>query len=199
MCSAVLYGKCLYGGEVHFITNAHFKGMRDVLKASMGKEVTNRDCQPVLLLHKKGKHDPETARIVRLIRHWIKEHDYFEIPQEYWHSPAVNPKNGPIHLVKAILDQLEIQTQNAGRWLLNGSMRDIRSSHLAVETVRDKVLDQRWTTVCNHHTRYQGLQTGLDYEATHHYHKTLKEGKRKATLEIIQADAVYTPSKSHFR
>ena len=42
MAAAILYGKCLYGQEAHFLTARHFKNMRSVMCTALGERATHR-------------------------------------------------------------------------------------------------------------------------------------------------------------
>jgi hypothetical protein len=80
MSAALLFGKCLYGEETHFLTQKQFCTMRTLLSLSMGKGLEHRSPGPVLLLVQGGKFEPEVAKMCRLTRHWEQEHQVCEIP-----------------------------------------------------------------------------------------------------------------------
>ena len=58
MAAAIVYGKCLYGQEAHFLTAKHFQKMRSIMCMALGERHAHRPQQPLLLHLAGGRLDP---------------------------------------------------------------------------------------------------------------------------------------------
>ena len=80
MATAVVYGKCSYGQEAHYITQKHYDKLSSLLVTAMGERYTRRPEAPLLLHVDEGKFEPSLSRVGRLIRHWAKYGETYEVP-----------------------------------------------------------------------------------------------------------------------
>ena len=84
IATAIIYGKCLYGQESHYLTRCHFQQLRNHVVASMGVPKGQRQSRTYLLNFLDGKFDPEIVRASRLIKVWLRLLLTFTSPQDYW-------------------------------------------------------------------------------------------------------------------
>ena len=72
LAAAIVFGRCLYGHESHYITQRHFQQMRQHMLTSMGIPRGTRNGSIYLLVFHNGRFDPEYVRARRLLTFWIK-------------------------------------------------------------------------------------------------------------------------------
>lgn len=68
MMASVLFGRCLYGTEGHYITDKKFKAMRRFMCTAMGHEEARRPDWVGLLVYGGGRWGPEVVRVKRLVK-----------------------------------------------------------------------------------------------------------------------------------
>lgn len=79
---AILFGKCLYGSECHYITDTQFVRIRRVMCTAMGDKGGRRPDAVRLLVVGAGKWGPEVVRAKRLVTHWQMEAQHYHIIAE---------------------------------------------------------------------------------------------------------------------
>ena len=130
MAAAIVYGRCLYGQEAHFLTAKHFQKMRSIMCTALGERHAHRPQQPLLLHLAGGKLDPEVVRVMRLTRHWVKNGPAFQVPHDYWEDCKSSiARKGPIHLMVHTLRGYGIQATGPLCWEVGGRVYDLQSQH----------------------------------------------------------------------
>ena len=84
LAGAIIFGRCLYGHESHYITQRHFQQMRQHMRTSMGAPRGQRNGALYLLTHQNGRHNPEMVRARRLLTFWQKLLLTHPPPEDYW-------------------------------------------------------------------------------------------------------------------
>ena len=200
IAAAVIFGKCLYGQEVHYITQKHYDKLSSLMVTAMGEKYTRRPKTPFLLHTSEGKYEPSVCRIGRLVRHWVKHVETYNIPQGYWnHCLQSAARAGPIHIVAQALKQQGIHARGPALWEIDGILYDLRAQHGVAEAVQRKVTDGLWEKLGTKRRNFQGLQKGRNHQATLAWGSQIKEDRTKAFLDTIMTDAVYTPHRAHLR
>ena len=199
MAAAVIFGKCLYGQETHYLTSKHFTKLRSLLVGSMGEKYKTRPRKPFLLHTAGGKFDPETARMGRLTAYWIKNIRDHITPQGYWrHCQESIARRGPVHILAETLKMYGVKAEQADRWTIEGVTYQLDNQHGLQEAVENQVQNTLWRQLASK-TSYLGLEGGRNHKATLAWRETIQEERTKAFLDIILTDAVYTPLRAHLR
>ena len=200
MAAAIVYGRCLYGQEAHFLTARHFQKMRSIMCKALGDKHAHRPQQPLLLHLAGGKFEPEVVRMNRLVRHWIKNGPAFQVPHDYWQDCKGSiSRRGPIHLMVHTLEAYGIQAIGPLCWELKGRVYDLQNQHGIQEEIAQHVTDTLWARLATRRTAYQGMAQGRDECATNSWRSTLEDDRNVAFLDIILTDGVYTPMRAHMR
>ena len=200
MAAAVVYGKCFYGQEAHYITQKHYDKLSSLMVTAMGERYTRRPKTPLLLHVREGKFEPSLSRVGRLIRHWAKYGETYEVPLGYWrHCFQTNARSGPIHIVAQVLKQLGVTATGPTHWEVDGESYDLSAQHGVVAAIQRKAADELWDKLGTRRRNYQGLKGGRNNQANLAWGKQIEEERTKAFLDIILTDAVYTPYRAHLR
>ena len=200
MAAAVLYGKCFYGQEVHYITQKHYEKLRTLMVAAMGENYTRRPRLPLLLHTAEGRFEPSVCRVGRLVRHWVKQGESYNVPLGYWQRCLQSEaRTGPIHLVARMVQHLGINAIGPTIWEVDGTTHDLSAQHGVAEAVQRLVVDSLWVRLGTQRRNYQGLQRGRNHQATLAWRAQIQEERTKAFLDFILTDAVYTPHRAHLR
>ena len=122
IAAAVIFGKCFYGQEVHYITQKHYDKVGQPHGHRHGREVhAPSQRRPSLLHTAEGKYEPSVCRVGRLVRHWVKHADSYNIPQGYWnHCLQSAARSGPIHMVAQAVEAAWDKCQRAFLWEIDG-------------------------------------------------------------------------------
>ena len=200
MAAAIVYGRCLYGQEAHFLTARHFQKMRSIMCMALGEQHAHRPKQPLLLHLASGKYEPEVVRVNRLIRHWVKNGPAFQVPHDYWEECKTSiSRKGPIHLMVHTLRSYGIQAIGPLCWEVGGRTYDLQNQHGLQEAIAQHVKDTLWARLATRRTGYQGMAQGRDDVATNSWRNSLQDDRNQAFLDMILTDRVYTPMRSHLR
>ena len=200
MAAAIVYGRCLYGQEAHFITARHFQKMRGIMCTALGDRHAHRPQQPLLLHLAGGKFEPEVVRMNRLVRHWVKNGPAFQVPHDYWQEcKASISRRGPIHLMVHTLEGYGIKATAPLCWEVGGRIYDLQNQHGMQEAIAQRVKDTLWARIAARRTGYQGMEQGRDEDATNSWRSTLEDSRNVAFLDIVLTDGVYTPMRAHMR
>lgn len=87
MMAWVLYGRCLYSAECHYITKHQTQRMRRVMCTAMGDAQGRTPNSVRLPAESGGKWEPDPVRIKRIVKHGQNEVAVYEVPTGYWDSP----------------------------------------------------------------------------------------------------------------
>ena len=200
IAAAVIFGKCFYGQEVHYITQKHYDKLSTLMVTAMGEKYMRRPRLPFLLHTAEGRYEPSVCRVGRLVRHWVKHAESYKIPQGYWnHCLQTEARTGPIHLVAQAVKHHGINAIGPLHWEIEGTTYDLRAQHGVAEAVQRKVADALWVKLGTQRRNFQGLLKGRNHQATLAWGRQIEEERTKAFLDIILTDAVYTPHRAHLR
>ena len=193
MASAILYGKCLYGQESHYLTQRHFHTMRGLMTLSMGLPRGQRRSGVFLLNFHNGAYDPEVVRGKRLTKFWIRYLRDHHIPQDYWRQAHIRGKGGPIQLLQRFLRLYGIQADTPTVWIIEGTPYDLLNHHGCVEAVGAQIRNCLWAKHTRQRTLLQGLQSGRDTVASQHMSRQ-QDPRAQAFGDLLLCGAVlHTP------
>lgn len=121
VAGALLFGRCLYGAECHYITDNQFAHMRRVICIANGDAEGRRSDGVRLLVIGAGKWDPEVVRMKRLVRHWQKEALHYDIVTEHWELIRdASGRHGPMSLMRHTSDKADVGRASWQSWSVGG-------------------------------------------------------------------------------
>ena len=197
IASSIIFGKCLYGHETHYLTRRHYQQMRGLLARAAGISRGQRNAGLYLLTYRDGRYDPEVVRVVRLATCWIRLLGDIHIPQVYWERCRPGGRLGPIQLLKTTLQAYGILAPTPLRWEVAGRTYNVLDQHGLLKAMGQQIRTVLWGRQAQHKSQLQGLREGRD--GAQSVGPTLKDERRQAFRDILLSASVYTPWVSHLR
>ena len=159
----------------------------------------NRPILPSLLHYAEGRFDPELTRMARLYTYWQRHGQSFDISAHYWDIAHELPaRRGPVQLLKNLLREYGIEPLQPFLWKVDHTTINVDLTPDKINTFLRHTRNALWGKLAREREYYRGMEKGRDEQSTHAIREQLDE-KRRAYLDIIQTDAVYTPARAHLR